>query len=112
MSMKVSIPGDAEGFFGRTCPSCNGFFKLRVDEFKAAPENELVCAYCGHRASVSDFITADQRERGLIRGKGIRRCQDTERFRKRPPAYDSPWWHVFRLNRVQTGNSAETPLLC
>jgi len=69
MSMKVSIPGDAEGFFGRTCPSCKSFFKLRVDEFKSALENELVCAYCGHRASASDFITADQRERVLSAAK-------------------------------------------
>src|SRR5205807_8211156 len=63
MSMKVSIPGDAEGFFGRTCPSCKGFFKLRVDEFKAAPGNELVCAYCCHRASGSDCLPALPRER-------------------------------------------------
>jgi hypothetical protein len=69
MSMNVSIPGDTEGFFGRTCPSCKSFFKLRVDEFKAAPENELACAYCGHRASVSDFITVDQRERVLSAAK-------------------------------------------
>lgn len=69
MSMKVSIPGDSEGFFGRTCPSCKSFFKLRVDDFKAASENKLVCAYCGHCASVSDFITTDQRERVLSAAK-------------------------------------------
>jgi hypothetical protein len=68
-SMKVSIPGDSEGFFGRTCPSCESFFKLRADEYSAASEDELVCAYCGHRASVSDFITADQRERLLSAAK-------------------------------------------
>jgi hypothetical protein len=78
MSMKVSIPGDTEGFFGRTCLSCKSFFKLRVDEFKAAPENELVCAYCGHRASVSDFITADQRERVVSAAKAyaVAKIQD------------------------------------
>jgi hypothetical protein len=69
MSMKVSIPGDTEGFFGRTCPSCTRFFKLRVDEFKAAPETELVCAYCGHRATAPDFITKDQRARLISAAK-------------------------------------------
>jgi hypothetical protein len=87
MSMKVSIPGDTEGFFGRTCLSCKSFFKLRVDEFKAALENELVCAYCGHRASASDFITADQRERVLSAAKAyaVAQIQDALGSAFRPP---------------------------
>lgn len=67
--MKVSIPGDSEGFFGRTCPSCSNFFKLRADEFQAAPEEELFCAYCGHRAGSADFITSDQYKRLLSAAK-------------------------------------------
>ena len=67
--MEVSIHGDREGFFGRTCPDCSSFFKLRLDEFKSASENELLCAYCGHRSIASDFITADQRERVISAAK-------------------------------------------
>jgi hypothetical protein len=74
----VSIPGDKEGYFGRTCPTCSKFFKLRVDEFKAASETELICAYCGHRAEHGEFMTPDQRKRAIsaARAYAVAKIQD------------------------------------
>jgi hypothetical protein len=62
-SMKVSIPADEQGYFGRQCPECRGFFKLRVVDFNAAPDGlQLYCSYCGHHADAGDYMTEDQRE--------------------------------------------------
>lgn len=70
-SMKVSIPSDEEGFFGRLCPGCGEFFKLDVAEFKAAPDQLFYCPYCGHQADAGDHYTDDQRERALSAAKAI-----------------------------------------
>jgi hypothetical protein len=76
--MNVSIPGDKEGYFGRTCPTCSKFFKVRVDEFKAAREAELLCAYCGHQAEHGEFMTPDQRKRAIsaARAYAVAKIQD------------------------------------
>ena len=71
-SMKVSIPSDEEGYFGRLCPGCGGFFKLGVADFKAAPDGlQLFCSYCGHHADAGDYLTTDQRERALSAAQAI-----------------------------------------
>jgi uncharacterized Zn finger protein (UPF0148 family) len=61
----VSIPADEEGFFGRQCPECQRFFKMRVDEWGALPDDAIVtCPYCGRRPEdVNDFMTAQQNQR-------------------------------------------------
>lgn len=63
----VSIPTDDEGFFGRECPACERFFKLRLDQWLALPDEIVItCPYCGHdSADPSDFTTAQQHERAL-----------------------------------------------
>jgi endogenous inhibitor of DNA gyrase (YacG/DUF329 family) len=62
----VAIPTDEEGFFGRECPDCGGFFKLRVDQYAGLPDDlELTCPYCGHRKDHSEFMTSAQKERVL-----------------------------------------------
>lgn len=69
-TMKVSIPVDPLGFFGRVCPGCHGFFKIRSDEFKAAPDQlQLRCPYCGHAGVPGDFLSTDQRERAISAAK-------------------------------------------
>ena len=62
---EVSIPADEEGFFGRECPDCQRFFKMRVDQWEALPDEvEITCPYCGHQTSdASDFTTPDQLRR-------------------------------------------------
>lgn len=68
--MKVSIPVDTSGYFGRVCPACRGFFKIRGDEFKAAPDElQLRCPYCGHAGTPRDFLSDDQRERAISAAK-------------------------------------------
>jgi hypothetical protein len=61
---RLSLPVDDDGFFGRECPGCQRFFKMRADEYGALPDGiALHCSYCGHRADHGDFMTADQRHR-------------------------------------------------
>jgi len=61
----VSIPADEEGFFGRQCPHCGRFFKMKVEEWEALPAAAFVtCPYCGHRPEdTSDFMTPQQNQR-------------------------------------------------
>lgn len=65
-TVKLSIDSDEEGYFGRECPDCGGYFKMSVSEYKALPDDiQLSCAYCGYRAEHSDFMTTDQKERAV-----------------------------------------------
>jgi hypothetical protein len=60
---QVALYTDGAGYFGRRCPDaeCHAFFKLRTDEFAAAPESlELTCPECGRQAHHSDFMTPEQ----------------------------------------------------
>jgi DNA-directed RNA polymerase subunit RPC12/RpoP len=50
----VLIASDNEGFFGRTCPRCRAYF--RTEHMPPAQ----FCPYCGVRASLIGFITANQ----------------------------------------------------
>ena len=61
----ISIPADEEGFFGRSCPACERFFKMRVEQWDALPdEASITCPYCGHQPDdVNDFLTAQQNAR-------------------------------------------------
>lgn len=61
----VSIPADEEGFFGRRCPDCERFFKMRVDQWEMLPDGAIVtCPYCGHQPEdVNDFMTPQQNQR-------------------------------------------------
>jgi predicted RNA-binding Zn-ribbon protein involved in translation (DUF1610 family) len=56
----VPFPTDEHGFFGRECPSCNMYFKLKpVTDFTTT---QGICPYCGYTIELQDFITQDQRE--------------------------------------------------
>jgi hypothetical protein len=61
----ISIPNDEEGFFGRRCPECERFFKMRVEQWEALPANATVtCPYCGHQPDdPDDFLTPQQNAR-------------------------------------------------
>jgi endogenous inhibitor of DNA gyrase (YacG/DUF329 family) len=65
-TMKLSIDADEEGYFGRECPDCGAYFKLKVDEYEELPDDlTLTCPYCGHSSDHSNFITADQKEKAV-----------------------------------------------
>ena len=62
--MEVTMPSDAEGFFGRECPSCQKHFRIAADDYEALPDEQMLwCVYCGHRADGSDFTTKQQMAR-------------------------------------------------
>ena len=59
---KLDLPVDPDGFFGRSCPSCDRFFKMRADQWSALPDEvKITCPYCGQVPDdISDFLTEDQ----------------------------------------------------
>jgi hypothetical protein len=64
--MRVEIPLDEEGFFGRQCPSCDQVFRIAHDDYEALPDDlRLWCVYCGHNDDHSEFLTTQQEERTL-----------------------------------------------
>ncbi len=67
LTAKVSVPPQEDGFFGRACPECERFFKLREDQWVALPNGAVTtCPYCGHEsADPGDFTTPQQEERAM-----------------------------------------------
>ena len=64
--MRVSVPSDEEGFFGRQCPSCRQLFRVDGDDYEALPDDvELWCVYCGHHEQHSEFLTQQQLDRAM-----------------------------------------------
>jgi hypothetical protein len=64
--MRVSIPSDEHGFFGRQCPSCRQLFRVDGDDYEALPDDlELWCVYCGHHEDHSEFATQQQLDRAM-----------------------------------------------
>ena len=60
----MSIPLDEHGYLGRQCPSCDQIFRVDHEDYEAAPEDLVLwCAYCGHRAPHSEFLTQQQKDR-------------------------------------------------
>ncbi|MEU6553662.1 hypothetical protein ABZ915_25790 [Streptomyces sp. NPDC046915] len=68
--MRVSVPSDDNGFFGRQCPECSLVFRMDVQQYEALPDSlALWCVYCGHHAEHSEFMTEQQRDR-IMRAAG------------------------------------------
>ncbi|GIJ12189.1 hypothetical protein ACFFMR_32765 [Micromonospora andamanensis] len=64
--VRVSIPSDEHGFFGRQCPSCRQIFRVDGDDYEALPDDlELWCVYCGHHEDHSEFMTQQQLDRAM-----------------------------------------------
>jgi hypothetical protein len=64
--MRVSIPADEHGFFGRQCPGCAQVFRIDSDDYEALPDNvHLWCVYCGHHDEHSEFMTQQQLDRAM-----------------------------------------------
>lgn len=62
------LPADAQGFWGKECPSCNKYFRVTYKEKKTTNikkhiENEFNhCPYCGHKDLERSFFTENQKE--------------------------------------------------
>jgi hypothetical protein len=64
--MRVGIPSDEHGFFGRQRPSCRQTFRVDGHDYEALPDDvELWCVYCGHHVEHSKFVTQQQLDRAL-----------------------------------------------
>lgn len=61
----MSIPTDEDGFVGRECSSCCGFFKQQVADVAALGDNGSAwCPYCGERREGREaFMTKQQKAR-------------------------------------------------
>ncbi|GGM23592.1 hypothetical protein GCM10007977_025970 [Dactylosporangium sucinum] len=64
--LSVSMPNDADGFFGRQCPACRRLFRMQGDDYDALPDDlQLWCVYCGHHDDRADFRTEQQDARAM-----------------------------------------------
>ena len=68
--LRVTVPSDDDGFFGRQCPSCDQQFRIADDDYEKLPDDaQLFCAYCGFQDEHSEFLT-DQQEDRVMRAAG------------------------------------------
>ncbi|NGY61292.1 hypothetical protein G7043_20410 [Lentzea sp. NEAU-D13] len=66
VELKVSMPGDEHGFFGRQCPSCDQVFRVSMIDYEKLPDDLFLwCVYCGHHCEHSEFMTQQQKDRAL-----------------------------------------------
>ncbi len=54
------LKSDEEGFFGRECPQCEGYFKIQFGTGLKGENLPCSCPYCGHKGSQDTFWTKDQ----------------------------------------------------
>jgi hypothetical protein len=61
----ISVPTDAEGYLDRQCPSseCRFEFKIHEADWKEkVSDQEVFCAFCGHKDNSTKWSTAEQIE--------------------------------------------------
>lgn len=64
-SMQMSIPADADGFVGRSCPNnacCPGYFKVKLGTGIREGQLKAYCPYCRHEEEPGGFFTSSQAE--------------------------------------------------
>src|SRR6266567_6739527 len=59
-SIGVPMETDENGLFGRECPACGMYFKIKPVTDLTTTQG--ICPYCGHTEILGDFLTNDQRE--------------------------------------------------
>lgn len=63
-TIRVTMPVDDAGHFGRRCPSCERMFRIHAGDYEALPDvYRITCPYCCCQEDKSEFITEQQRER-------------------------------------------------
>jgi hypothetical protein len=61
---EVSIPLTEDGFLGRCCPSCERWFTIDADRWRALDsEATVTCCYCGAVGEGSSYLTHGQTDR-------------------------------------------------
>ncbi len=69
--ISVSIPPDVDGYTGRECPKCEGYFKITGGTGLKGDNLPCHCPYCGHTGTPNEFWTKEQIE--YARSVAIRR---------------------------------------
>jgi hypothetical protein len=90
--LRVSMPTDEDGHFGRQCPSCSQIWRMHVEDYDALPDDlRLWCVYCGHEDDHSEFMTKQQLDRAMraVGDIGVQLVQDTLDRALRPLARSS-----------------------
>lgn len=59
---RISVPirADKDGYVGRECPECEGYFKVTPGTGITTGEPRCHCPYCGHSGRPDTFFTKDQ----------------------------------------------------
>lgn len=73
VTSRLSIPLDADGFFGRECPNrdCLAYFKVHLDDYGLARSaHRLTCPACGTTQSDESFHTPRTDRADASRGDG------------------------------------------
>ena len=60
--ISVSLPTDENGLISRECPDCKSIFKIKLGTGLKGSNLPCHCPYCGWKADLSDFHTAEQIE--------------------------------------------------
>ena len=58
--VSVSIRPDGDGYLGRECPACEGYFKVTPGTGITTGDPPCHCPYCGHAGGANEFLTKDQ----------------------------------------------------
>ncbi len=66
MQLVIKLMTDEHGLFGRECPACEKYFKVKIGT--GLHTTNCMCPYCGHTASNDDYFSKDQREYMLSYG--------------------------------------------
>ncbi|KAA5538590.1 hypothetical protein FYK55_27270 [Roseiconus nitratireducens] len=60
--LSIPIPRDENGYIGRECPECEGYFKITPGTGLTGENLPCHCPYCGHTSSQDQFFTKAQVE--------------------------------------------------
>jgi hypothetical protein len=76
-SMRMSIPPDADGLVGRSCPNnacCPGYFKVKIGTGITEHQLKAYCPYCRHETEPGGFVTSAQVEyaKQIVRHEAIK----------------------------------------
>ena len=58
--ISVPIRPDKDGYIGRECPQCEGYFKVTPGTGITTANPPCHCPYCGHQGSPKEFWTKAQ----------------------------------------------------
>ena len=59
--LQVNLPTDDEGMFGRECPNCGKYFKVKPGT-GLVEISTCTCPYCEHTEDSNEFLTSSQME--------------------------------------------------